>query len=234
MNGWIGRILQRNGYRLERDYRFPRSDLNLLKMAALALPRPSEGCLELVQIGAFDGVTSDPVCGLLETKRFRAIIVEPQARPFEELKRRYTGREEIILEQALVSSSDGMADLYMPSKVECSQLACMDREHLLRLGFSDFEISSVSVKTMSPKTLIVKHRIERLDVLQIDAEGADFRILELFLAAGIRPSIINMETFHLSATDRPALRQRMSALGYQFVDYSLDTLFVNPRSFDHA
>jgi hypothetical protein len=76
-----------------------------------------------------------------------------------------------------------------------------------------------------------KYRLETVDVLQIDTEGYDFKILSQFLDAGIEPAVINFESFHLSKDERNGSRRMLTERGYGFLDYgavgsNMDTLAV--------
>ena len=57
---------------------------------------------------------------------------------------------------------------------------------------------------------------ERLDLLQIDTEGADGYILSRFPLDRVRPAIIHWEVKHLSTAQREDCLDRLLAYGYRF------------------
>ena len=62
-----------------------------------------------------------------------------------------------------------------------------------------------------------KYEINKLDLLQIDAEGYDFELLKIFPFSKVTPRIIHFEHLHLNETDRDASLKFLHNLGYYFV-----------------
>jgi len=57
---------------------------------------------------------------------------------------------------------------------------------------------------------------KRIDLLQIDTEGADGYILSLFPLDRVQPSIIHWEVKHLSKPQREECLDRLAGFGYRF------------------
>jgi hypothetical protein len=62
----------------------------------------------------------------------------------------------------------------------------------------DVEPTLVEVDIMSPKTIIDKYSVKKVDLLQIDAEGHDFTIIKAFPFDLIKPKIIRYEYVNLN------------------------------------
>jgi len=225
-NYLVGRTFHRLGYRFDQAHRYPRANLNLLRIGVLLYLAKGKSPLHLVQIGAYDGKESDPINGLLELPNIRAIIVEPQREPFQKLFEKYEGMDNICLERSMIGSVDGTSTLYLPENIDHSQLASSDRQHLHKFGYADAHIREVAVNSLTPKSLLDKYSFASVDVLQIDAEGGDFSILKQFIELGIEPGIINLESYHLTAKDRSEMYLLLSIRNYSYVDHNLDTFFV--------
>jgi hypothetical protein len=56
----------------------------------------------------------------------------------------------------------------------------------------------------------------RLDLLQIDAEGADGYILSLFPFDRVKPAIVHWESKHLTTPQREECLDRLVPFGYRF------------------
>ena len=56
--------------------------------------------LTFVQVGAFDGVTGDPLRKYIEKCGWRGVVVEPQAQAVDQLRELYRGNDRIVILQA--------------------------------------------------------------------------------------------------------------------------------------
>jgi len=57
---------------------------------------------------------------------------------------------------------------------------------------------------------------KRIDLLQIDAEGADAYLLSLFPFDRVRPAIIHWEIKHYTKTQKQDCLDRLAGFGYRF------------------
>src|SRR6478672_5357121 len=72
--------------------------------------RPSD--FIVVQIGANDGVTYDPLRRFIVKYGFRGVLVEPQPDAFARLQKNYSDLPRITFEQAAIAEADGEKPLY--------------------------------------------------------------------------------------------------------------------------
>jgi hypothetical protein len=78
-------------------------------------------------------------------------------------------------------------------------------------------------------SLLEKHSIKDVTLLQVDTEGYDYRVVKSALEAGIRPKLINYEHVHLNQADRLACKLMLYNAGYRFAEVVTDTLcYLNP------
>ncbi|MCA1659139.1 MAG: FkbM family methyltransferase, partial [Verrucomicrobiaceae bacterium] len=141
----------------------------------------------VVQIGANDGASGDPLVAAFARTCWSGLLVEPVPHLCSALAQRYAERPNVRVVQAAISLEDGDAALYRLREIPgqtpewFSHLATLDREILLRHRASIPEIESLIVEERVPTlrlaTLLRQHAIERIDLLVIDAEGYDFEIL---------------------------------------------------------
>ena len=76
----------------------------------------------------------------------------------------------------------------------------------------------------SEKILQESDIMDNIDVIQVDAEGVDDKIVYSFLDAGIYPSIINIEKRHLSNSEIEVFNNRLKSGSYEVYDYTASEL----------
>lgn len=72
-----------------------------------------------------------------------------------------------------------------------------------------------AVQCVRFQTLAEKHNIEKIDILQVDAEGADFEIFNQIWELGFRPQIILIEVIRMSFRNQATLREVLLESGYK-------------------
>jgi FkbM family methyltransferase len=195
----------------------------------------TEGKGAILQIGANDGVTVDPVRESIISLGLPALLVEPLPNLFEQLKSNYAAQPDVRTDNVAVSSTPGEASIYrvMPSATQfpdhVHMLASFDKSVLLKhdLAGNSFEkfIETVPVSVVTFEQLLKRHPdLGPITALQIDTEGHDFIIVKSAVDAGCLPRIINYEHFNLSYEDQVACRDLLSKHGYSFVSTGWDTL----------
>lgn len=185
--------------------------------------RPREDFF-FIQVGAFDGMTNDPLREMVLEHGWTGILVEPQREAFRQLERNYRNQPGIVLRNVAVADVSGPRPLYtlrpgdaLPSWAR--QLASFRREVILqhRDVIPDIadRIETETVECLTFEDLLAPMRPSRIDLLQVDAEGYDFEILKLFHGAGLRAQIIGFEHTHLSRPERDACVEHLISLGYR-------------------
>jgi FkbM family methyltransferase len=221
----LGRFVKKCGYKMARDYRWPEVHGNLLFFGFSLLNAKKSGMIQVLQIGAFDGHVCDPLEEILQNERVAAVLVEPQTSPYESLVKRYAGNPRIRIVNAAVGESDGKVTLYVPSS-EASPKASLIARHHNRFGLKSGEVREVTVPSLSVASLVKQCQVERVDILQLDTEGMDYRILNWFFEDGVEPIIINFESLHLGKADRQTSRDLLRKKGYWWIDTDQDTFAV--------
>lgn len=232
MKALIRSMALRLGYDIIKHVEMPKSPFAVLDLVVGARVAAGRKPL-LVQIGANDGVRADPVRHLILRHGLAGLLVEPLPDLFAKLQANYAGQANLKFEQCAVGESDGPVPLYRvrpdPALPDWLQgLASLDRNHLTSTKFEfdrfDQYVEEVTVPMLTISTLLRKHAIAEIGLLQIDTEGFDCRIVQSALRAGVRPEIINYEHNHVHAIEQAACKRLLSEHGYDFVDVGIDTL----------
>lgn len=189
-----------------------------------------------VNVGANDGVSNDPIYPFLGEYGWRGIAVEPLELVFAELERNYRRFPGVILERAAVAP-EPRPFYYIPAaagfeRTWTKQVGTLDPAFLRRaidlMRTYEFEgpvpaglehtITRVEVPCLTFAALLEKHHAERVDFINIDAEGLDYDIVRTIDLARWRPQILCLETADMSAPQRDDLGQRFAAQGYVFLE----------------
>ncbi|MDX2170753.1 MAG: FkbM family methyltransferase [Deltaproteobacteria bacterium] len=184
-----------------------------------------------VVIGAMDGVTFDDLSGYISLYRWCGLFVEPIPELFRRLRAHYEAApqaagnryancavaehdgtvEMLTIDQDAVDRGEvhaafgGMSAIYPPRNgLASSGDAAVVAKYATR----------IQVPCLTLATLFARHAVERIDVLAIDAEGWDYRILRQLDFATYRPTLIRCETCNLPADERTAVEQLLSEQGY--------------------
>ena len=185
--------------------------------------------LNFMQIGAFDGRTGDPLYPYIHSHNWRGIMVEPQRRACDFLKILHAGNPRIQIVNAAIGRERGTTILYLPEW--CGGLASLSKESFLKHRHLVPEIENhliaheVDVMPFIDLFDSVEMQ-EQLDVLQIDAEGADAKILRLFPFNSSRPAIVHWEIKHLSKKEREDCLDRLSNHGYRFASSGTEDMLA--------
>ncbi len=200
--------------------------LPLLVREHLAAGRP----FFFVQVGANDGVLDDGLRELVVAHKLPGMMIEPQPAVFEKLRANYRDQPGLVFENVAVANEEGTRSLYCPTadapNAEWSGLASFDRNHLRKQGVPAEHIREVAVPVVRLNTLLAKHKVEAVGLLQVDVEGFDDVIVGSALESGVFPAIINYEHCHLPPHARLACKQRLAGHGYSFLEVGKDTLAV--------
>jgi FkbM family methyltransferase len=218
-----GRRLTRRPPFLARDASPPEVELrDLLEIRALRA-----GSLAFLSVGAFDGVTNDPLAESIRRFPCRGIFVEPQEAAFRALEANYREFEGVVAVQAAVDDRAGSRELhFVPSGTPgvpdwARQLASFSRDHVLkhrdRIPGLDGLVRTREVRTVTFLGLLEEHDLARLDVLQLDVEGEDERLIRSFPFSRLRPAVVRYEATHLEAEARASLRGFLEELRFRYV-----------------
>jgi len=186
-----------------------------------------------LQVGAFDGVSGDPIYPLIERHGLRGIVIEPQNDAFERLKTNYARFPDFRFVNAAIADHDGCSNLFRirpgargPEWLH--QIASFDRKTLMwhahMVPGLESMIEAEQVRCLTFETLFKEIGIEDVDLLQVDAEGFDSEILRLFNIPVRKPAIVRFEHKHLSIADHEKSIALLVSEGYRVAASGSDTL----------
>ena len=215
----VQKRLASRGYRIEKT-RNVVSPLDAFDLLFSGLD-PSDPNFFFIQVGANDGVQDDPLRESILRFHWKGILLEPQPEAFAALKRNYASETQLIFENCALAPQDGEAEFFRGS----SSLLGSLRKQVVANN-SSVKVTSTTVQTISPATLLKKHDVPRLDLLLIDAEGYDLILLEIFapLLSRYPAKVIRFEVHNLSAADFARAQTLLHTHGYRLFLTGLDAV----------
>lgn len=196
-----------------------------------------------VEIGSNDGEQHDHLRPHILARDWTGVMVEPVRYVFERLRRNYAGVPGVRLANVAVAETDGTVEFFHlaapPEDLAAAGLpdwydgiGSLSREHLLghRDHFPDLEDRLVAseIEALSYASLLARFGLDRVDLLVIDAEGHDARIVRSIDFAADPPRLVVYEHFHLTRAERHAAAAHLRAAGYELMEEGFDTFALLP------
>lgn len=197
----------------------------------------------IVVIGAMDGHSFDDMTGYLTMYRWSGLFVEPIPYQFNALKRfhnslnymhqckyencaisEYNGDIEMLtidikaIEDGLIHPCfGGMSAVYPPRNGLSSQ---GDAATVAAYG------KRIKVPCKTLQTVLTKHGANHIDIIRVDAEGWDWKILKQLDLSIYRPKLIRSEYINLQPEEKEEIVAFFSDNGYVHT-YGQDIDFVD-------
>lgn len=191
-----------------------------------ALNSKLEDKLFFVVVGAMDGVNHDKLHKhIVRNGEWSGLLIEPLPDMFNKLKNNYAGRTNLLFEEVAITNEEGVANITrIPSEnvdrecpVWADGISTLKPEIHIIGQHDNLKAYSITqpVKTTRFETLAIKHKISKIDILQIDAEGYDKEIFDQVWAANFRPSIVKIEVNYLTYVAIKELKNMLESHKYQ-------------------
>ena len=192
----------------------------------------------LVQIGSNDGKTGDPLFQLFQNnKNWKALFVEPVPSSFEKLRANYSDSQRFICENVAINEGQSMSFYWVDPKAKetlkdlpywYDQLGSFDKQHILKHFDGALEpfIKTKMLEGITLPTLLLRNHISAIDILHIDTEGYDWKILSQLNLQQYEPKFILFEHHHLSLQEQNEAYQFLTEKYCLFM-VGIDMLAVN-------
>ena len=159
---------------------------------------------QIIQIGANDGQSFDELSYFIKKNKTNSVLVEPIVENFTKLRIHYKNLNFIKLENSAISINDEVSKLYKVNPKYTSKygshisaIPSFSQKHLINHGVNKKHIITELVTPITIKKLIAKYNIDNLDLLFIDAEGYDGKIIYDFLDSSILRPFMIFEYIHI-------------------------------------
>ena len=195
-----------------------------------------------LQIGAADGRRFDPIYHFVRRYGWRGILVEPLPDVFDLLRSNYEGVEGLVFENVAITESDEVREMSrIPLEAvgrdgvpgwaigastltpEKTRFAPENSPEELHRALSSAVVTE-EVTCLSLASLLDRHQVTDLDVLQLDTEGYDAAILRQLDFSRYRPAVINMEWQWLTGEEKQEVAGMLRDQGYSLYPCDADLL----------
>lgn len=216
---------------------FPARDFSLIQKNILINLKLKKSIF-FVQVGSNDGVQGDPLHSIIvRNDNWKGIFIEPVSYLFERLKRNYGKSDRFIFEKQAIAPTMGAVEFFYVSeeaKAELGgalpywydQVGSFDKNHILKHldGILEPYILSERIVTIPLQNILDKHKVSRVDLIHIDTEGYDYKVLTTIDFSRNKPSVILYEHMHLSDDEVKSAKSLLEKNGFSCVQYGGDTL----------
>lgn len=192
-----------------------------------------------MEIGSWEGIGNDRFYPLVKKHKISGILIEPQEDAFRRLKENYAYHDKVIFENVAVAEKDCVKPLFFPPR-DCrvmppsraslrkevveNEIAFFQREDILPAGDYSQHIFSKPVQCLSVSSILKKHGINKVDIMQIDTEGYEYEILKSMPFDKIRPRIIRCEYAHMNKAGYRNSIKMLKKNGYSLILHEGDIL----------
>jgi FkbM family methyltransferase len=195
----------------------------------------------VLEIGAMDGVRFDPLHRHLVTRRWNAVVVEPLSDMFKLLQTNYEPCPWVQCANVAISELSGPIPMFRvtPDATAAHGLgewivgisSAIKGPTLSYLG--DIVTEEV-VRSLSFSDFVEEFGIKRIDVLQVDTEGYDWKILEHIDLERWEIGLIHIAILNLHPRDRLKVFAALRAAGYAFHYDRIDVTAVRGKHMNVA
>ncbi len=219
----LGNFINALGWDLRPVHKIPQCTADLIGVGLCLLrTQQSSRPIRIIQVGAFDGVLADPLRKHLQSPDVQAVLLEPQPSPYAKLVALYSEQPNIRPMRLAIAETDGTLKMWSSNLELGEPTSSSVHGHNKRFGVSSTAVKSFDVPCVTVPTLLAQIGWDALDFLQVDVEGADWRVVRQFLNLSQPPRLINFEFLHLSPEERRESSALLQSKGYQIVDGPYD------------
>ena len=191
----------------------------------------------LLKIGAYDGITGDPLGDSIRTsEHWSAHLIEPVPEIHARLKQNYPDERRFTCHALAIGSGKSCATFYSVAPEARRKLAGLPGWFEQLGSFVPGHIEKCLGERIKPfvrqaplpqitlADFMRLHRVPCPTLLHIDTEGLDYEVLETYDFAMGSPRVILVEHKHLAGFDKSRLLDLLSARDYSLVVESKNDL----------
>jgi FkbM family methyltransferase len=205
--------------------------------------------LKLLQVGANDGLQSDPFRESIIRYKINSYVLEPIPDFFKMLSENYNDYPWVKCYNLAITKNNGVEEITYVPRVDglpewTQGLGTFDAsKNYLGAGmgsnnlsedYSETEIykevkkniKKIKVNTNTLETFLETNNIEKLDLYVSDTEGYDWFIFEQLDLKKFKPKVIFMETHTLGEEQNEKIDKKLIDNGYTILDKTWDTIAI--------
>ena len=191
-----------------------------------------------VQVGSNDGVQGDPIHDLVVSREnWSGIFIEPVGFLFQRLRQNYGEIDRFVFENVAIGTEKSTKKIYYLSEKARNdlelpywhdQLGSFDKAHITRaLGeqISPYIVEE-DVECLPLQEVLDRNRVDAIDLVHIDTEGFDYKVLSQLDLKRYKPSIILFEHHLLPDDEFVKARKLLRGNGYRLLQFGNDIMAI--------
>jgi FkbM family methyltransferase len=172
-----------------------------------------------LEIGAFDGRSFDTLYKYTHSNTWAGLFVEPIKEYYDLLKLNFENIENKQFENSAITEQN--KDYEIKRLVGGQNWKKGSSTLLDNDNSNKYEYETETINGITFNTLVEKYNITKIDILQIDTEGYDLKILEQIIPLFL-PKFIRVEQRHLKPKDKTKMKKLLVSCGYTYERVGLD------------
>jgi FkbM family methyltransferase len=251
---WLGRMRNKFnkklliplGYQLVKQQSYAR--ISVTNVVSWALK--NNETVICVQVGANDGVQSDPIRNLRRNPHWRTWLLEPQPAVFYRLQRNVKAEPHSVCLPFALAPSVGILEIFRVSdklasdkwvkQHDFSLQSSFDREKLRneiaamagRSSIPDSWIETIAVESIDWSTLFERKMGCLPNLVVLDTEGMDAALLRAFPFAEAHPDVVVFEHMWMGRLEYEEINALFRREGYQLWSIGDDSVALSSQIVD--
>jgi FkbM family methyltransferase len=189
-----------------------------------------------VSIGANDGVKNDHLNAFIDKFQWQGILIEPMPDNFAKLKENFGDKQNLRLENIGIAENEGIMDFYhltdiLPEEPGWyDQVGSFDKETFYKNisvvpSLLD-RVGVAKIPALRLDTVLERNGFTSVDLIMIDTEGYDYRILKSIDLSKITPRIIIFEYEWLTNYETKEAVSYLTRAGYRTILNGMDCVAI--------
>lgn len=161
-----------------------------------------------IQVGANDGKSFDPIHDMVTKHKLKGICVEPIKEYFAKLSHTYQNYQHVKPINKAIAEKSGPISMYRVNTEHQDSLpdwsvgiASLDSKHHQKSNIDKHYMVEETVEAITFSTLLQEEEITDVDLVVIDTEGYDLKIIEMIRSSHIKPKIVFFEHQHFIGSE---------------------------------
>lgn len=192
-----------------------------------------------IEAGAYDGVTGS-CCKFFEDLGWKGINIEPALSHYNDLVINrpnsinlnigISNKNQVLKFKNVITNCNIDGYVYEKGTLPGDGNGSFEHanEHMKELLKYDVSFEEYDVQTKDYNTLIKENNISGVDLMCLDVEGFEFKVLEGFINSTILPSVMCIEYSYIGLKK---LKKYISKIGYVFDFISFNNAYFHHKNF---
>lgn len=192
-----------------------------------------------IQVGGCDCGLNDPLSEFILQGKARGLIIEPIKEYLTKAKKKYQKIPGLIFSNCAIDAKKGTRLIYRIRKIPglpewayqvCSFSRNVLLSHKKEIPKIETLITKERVATLPLNTLLKQKDVESPDLLLVDTEGHDDKIIKMFPFQKYRPELVIFEHKHLTKNKKRSICKKITNYGYSIQETNTDIVALKNKS----